>query len=195
MTTGATKADTIGKQLAAASTEDGSGFYNVDTSAGAFTTTLDVAVVTGQQLRFKQANGSWKTNAWTLTTPVVNGLKILSSAGVAGSGVSSLTFNSVGVGEVVAEWDGTVWQVAQLSAVLGGAFVRQSLTVATRNTIPALSSPWNGQGVPSIVVNGNTYFNGAGVTFTANSTAVTVNAATLGFNINVGEAVVAEYNV
>ena len=32
-TTGTTKTATIGKQLSSATTEDGSGFYNVDTSA------------------------------------------------------------------------------------------------------------------------------------------------------------------
>lgn len=193
MTTGTAKTATIGKILAAASTEDGSGFYSVDTTSAAFATTLAAALIAGEQMRFKQANGSWGTNAWTLTSSATGGLKFLSTSGAVGTGVTSATFSSKNVGEVVAEWDGSAWQVTQLAAALGGLLVTQSLAISTQNTVPALSAPWNGVGVPSLDINGTVISNGAGVTFTSGSTAVTVTPATLGFNVNVGDTVTASF--
>ena len=193
MTIGTAKTATIGKVLNATSTEDGSGFYSVDTTAAAFTTTLAPALIVGEQLRFKQANGSWVANAWTLTSSLASGLKFVSTAGVVGAGVTSLVLSSKNVAEVVAEWDGSAWQVAQIAAALGGLGVSQALTIATANTIPALAAPWNGVGVPTLNINGTVVANGAGVTFTSGSSAVSVSAATLGFNVNAGDTVTAAY--
>ena len=193
MTIGTAKTATIGKVLNAVSTEDGSGFYSVDTTTAAFTTTLAPALIVGEQLRFKQANGSWATNPWTLTSSLANGLKFVTSAGAVGAGVTSLASSSKNVAEVVAEWDGTAWQVTQIQAAIGGLGVTQGLTISTQNTIPALAAPWNGVGVPSLNINGTVVTNGAGVTFTSGSSAVTVTAATLGYNVNPGDTVTAAY--
>ena len=192
-TIGNTKTATIGKQLTAASTEDGSGFYNVDTTSAAFTTTLDTAVTVGQQERFKQANGSWSVNPWTLKSTLASGLKFVSLGGVVGAGVTTAAFTSKFAGEVVAEWDGAAWQVLVLAQALGGLSLTQPLSIATQNTIPALSNPWNGTGVPSLDINGTVVANGAGVTFTSGSTAVTVSNSVLGYNVNVGDTVTAAY--
>ena len=69
----------------------------------------------------------------------------------------------------------------------------QILAITTQNTVPALSSPWNGTGVPNLNINGVVVANGSGVTFTSGSTAVTVTAATLGYNVNPGDSVTATY--
>ena len=193
MTGGTAKTATIGKILNAASTEDGSGFYSVDTTSASFTTTLAAALTVGEQLRFKQANGSWVANPWTLTSSATGGLKFVTTAGVVGAGVTSLTVSSKNVAEVVAEWDGSAWQVVQIAAALGGLGVTQSLPISTQNTIPALASAWNGVGVPTLDINGVVIANGAGANFTSGSTAVTVAAATLGFNVNTGDIVTASY--
>ena len=193
MTTGTAKTATIGRVLNAASTEDGSGFYSVDTTTASFTTTLAAALIVGEQLRFKQANGSWATNPWTLTSSLASGLKFVSNSGAVGAGVTSLVSSSKNVAELAVEWDGSAWQVTQIAAAIGGLGITQAMPITTQNTIPALAAPWNGVGVPSLDINGTVVVNGAGVTFTSGSTAVTVTASVLGYNVNIGDTVTAAY--
>ncbi len=189
MTIGTAKTATIGKVLNVASTEDGSGFYSVDTTAAAFTTTLAQALIVGEQLRFKQAAGSWGTNGWTLTAQSAQ-LKFVTNAGVTNSGVSTATFSSRSIGEVVAEWDGAFWQVTILQAAIGGVGFGQSMPITTQNTLPALSAPWNGYGVPTLDVGGNEIANGTLATTTSTAASTTaVIAVTSATGISVGQLV------